>query len=136
MTAREGSTKRILLTAAAVAYVASLFLPGILTSSQALHGIYILWNGWMGPLVGEFAWYANPLFLLAAWLILRDRVNPARICAFLSLALGLTSFFAKEWWFNEGSGTPIQSLDLGFYVWLLSLTLMAMASLFRTRVIT
>ena len=34
--------------------------------------------------------------------------------------LGLTSFQAQEWWFNEGSSTPILGLGLGFQIWLLS----------------
>jgi hypothetical protein len=115
--------------------VGSLFLPGILTKTKALHGIYILTNGWMGPFVLEFAWYGNPLYFAAAWFILRDRVKLARASASLAVALALTSLFASQWWFNEGYGTDIEKLGLGFYVWLSALGLMLLASILKVRLI-
>ena len=125
--------KLALILASGAAYTTSLFLPGILTRTQALHGIYILVNGWLGILQLQLAWYANPAYFLALLLLLLERPKAARIAATLAVVLGLTSFVAREWWFHEGFGTPITGFGSGLYVWLAALVLLALASFSRAR---
>ncbi|MEG1056220.1 MAG: hypothetical protein RSF79_29780, partial [Janthinobacterium sp.] len=55
----------IVLSLAVVAYMASLFLTAIVDSHEVLLGGGVLLLGWLGPLAGSFAWFANPLLILA-----------------------------------------------------------------------
>lgn len=102
-------------------YVYSLSLPALLFQHrEALPGAHILAWGWWGILSLQFAWFANPAYAFAVIFYAKNKREHAVALCGGALLLGLTSFLAKEWWFNEGSGTPILALGLGFQVWLLS----------------
>lgn len=113
---------RLALLAASVAmYAYSLSLPALLFQHHdALTGGHILAWGWWGILMLQFAWIANPAYAFAVFCYVRTKRTYAAIACVVALFLGLTSFQAQEWWFNEGSGTPILGLGLGFRIWLLS----------------
>ena len=109
------------LAASLAMYAYSLSLPALLFQHRdALPGGHILAWGWWGILMLQFAWIANPAYAFAVLCYAKRKQAYAAIACVVALFLGLTSFQAQEWWFNEGSGTPILGLGLGFRIWLLS----------------
>lgn len=66
------------------------------TRGEPLTGIHFFVSGWLGPLVGEFSWYAN---LFYGWALLRLLINSAasiHISTTLSVLLVLTSVVYVE----------------------------------------
>lgn len=120
---------RYAVALACMTYGSSLLIPSILFKNHVpLLGYEVLLAGWWGVLEGNFAWYANPLFALAALKLMRGNTIGPTIYSFLGVALALTSPHAKQWWFSEAAGTPIAGLGSGYRVWLLSLTILLCAS--------
>jgi hypothetical protein len=116
-------------------YLASLLLPAItFAHHEPLSGLHVLAWGWWGLVSFNLAWFANPAYLLAVIGLLCRRYKTAAIASAGACVLGLSSFLAKQWWFNEGSGTPIAGLGAGFYVWMLGLLVLAFGAViaFRT----
>lgn len=102
-------------------FALSLFLPALLFKSHdPLSGAHVLAWGWWGVVTLDFAWFANPAFIFASYAFLKRNFIRARVSAGGALLLGSLSFFTKEWWFNEGGGTPITGLGAAFYIWLMS----------------
>lgn len=121
MTQSRDYARQLLLAVSLVLYVVSLALPALLFERhEALLGLTVLSWGWCGVLMFQFAWFANPAYAFAiVSYIQRQRARAALACA-VALLLGVTSFQAQEWWFNEGSGTQIVGLGVGFQVWMFS----------------
>ena len=105
-------------------FLLSLFIVSFYTSGDDINGIWVLLLGWIGIVIFQLAWFANPLNLLA--LMIKDK-NP-KISFFLSLfALLLAS---QAFTFTE---VPlsfdfykiyIKEQGLGFYCWYLSQVLL------------
>jgi hypothetical protein len=117
-------------------YLSSLLLPAItFAHHEPLSGLHVLAWGWWGVLSLNFAWFANPAYLVAVISLLSRRHRVALITSCSAFVLGLLAFFAKQWWFNEGSGTDIAGLGAAFYVWMLSLLVLGVGAVlaFRTR---
>lgn len=113
-----------------VLFIVSLALPGLLFAHEpAVRGYTLLMWGWWGLLTGDYPWLAN-LFYFAAILFHRLR-KPiiALVLCIPSIPLALLSLKVDEWWFNEGSSTPVTGLGPAFPVWLSSLGILALASL-------
>lgn len=111
----------VVLTASLAIYVYCLSLPALLFQNrEALPGAHILAWGWWGIFMLQFAWFANLTYAFAVISYAKGKRAYSAISCGTALFLGLTSFRAQEWWFNEGGGTPIIELGLGFQVWLLS----------------
>ena len=110
-------------------FVYSLYLPALLfDANDSLSGLDVLSWGWWGTLTFDFAWYANPIYFVALVFFLKDKFRKSSLLALVAIGLGLLSFFATEWWFHEGYGTPIESLGLAFYIWLASFTALSLSS--------
>ena len=125
--------KWAVLATSIAAYVASLRLPALIFQQhESLYGIEVLLWGWWGVLVLEFAWFANPAYLLAIAGCMGESPKLTKLASTVGLMLGLTSFHAKEWWFDEGSGTLIIGLGPGFYVWMLSLCILLVGAFFTS----
>lgn len=133
--ARWTSAVRFLLVAAAV--VLYLLACGsevmfVHYSQPPIYGISILLTGWLGPLFGVVAWYANPLFLIALILFLCRRDRPSCYFAVAALAIGSTSLLMTEWHHMGGHGggsRPIHAWGPGMWLWLGSLALVAASAL-------
>jgi hypothetical protein len=126
------SKKQVILCSGAT-YILSLFLPALLFKShEPVTGGNVIALGWWGALMHEFAWFANPVYLYAILAYKTSATTFSKFASTTALVLGLTSFHAKEWWFNEGSGTPITSLGLGYYVWMLSFCVLLAGSFITT----
>ncbi|HEY3301288.1 MAG TPA: hypothetical protein VGJ90_10985, partial [Methylophilaceae bacterium] len=62
-------------------------LHGYYQAQQLIGGASILVMGWLGPLEGNFAWYANPFYIYAVLSVLNGNVpfRTTSIALFLSL---------------------------------------------------
>jgi len=90
------------------------------------YGYDALLMGPLGILVGVFAWFANPLMLLALLLSTSKKRVAAMILSVSAIALGLQSYTLEAVPFTESSMAPenlnfVDHLGRGFYLWMGSL---------------
>src|SRR5688572_10303070 len=69
VTRRSGMARFIVLAVSLALFGVACASPTLIflrngTTEETWAGYMVLFLGWMGPLVGQFAWYANPLLLL------------------------------------------------------------------------
>ena len=105
----------------------SLLLPGIIVSSTGgdLPGYEILITGWLSPVVFNFAWYANPAYLVAAINLFLG--NTASRASLISVILGFDIFRLSEL-SNSNDNYEIYGLGWGAIVWLTALLIMMAAA--------
>jgi hypothetical protein len=106
------------------AYMASLALPAIhahgVQGYVRIDGISVLIFGWLGPIINlQFAWYANPPFIIA-WIV--GAFGRFRIALFTAAIAGVRSLNTFTLYVRgelgvEESVTFI-SLGWGAYLWL------------------
>ena len=83
-------------------------------------GIELFLKGWLGPLKGIFAWYANPL-LFAAWVAIQQRQKTLAISfSLLSLLLICSFFLHTRTTTLFDAEVFITGYALGFWLWLWS----------------
>ncbi len=104
---------------------------GYLFPYQELPGYSLALSGWLGILVGQFAWYANFTAGLGALLFLL-RFDRAAIAlgllsgVFVTLGTGVLLFTTQA--VESGlSNFRELALDIGYYVWALSIGITALA---------
>jgi hypothetical protein len=90
-------------------------------------GATVLAWGWWGIIAGSVAWYANVALAIAVYFYWRGVPGRSLSCILVALALGVTSHWAKEWWFSEASGTRIVGLGIGYAIWFASMVIFAIA---------
>lgn len=124
-----------LLLASVTMYLLSLALPALhFEFRQPLQGYAVLGWGWWGILTFDFAWFANPAYLLSV-LFYRNGSYVASLAACcVALGLGLLAPATKEWWFHEGAPTQITALGTAYYVWLGSFGVLLFVSAVRVLV--
>lgn len=93
-------------------------------------GYVVLVSGFLGIFVGVFAWFANPLMLVAVLLSLSRRRVVAMVLALAAVALGLQAYALDAVPFNEASMEPdnlnyVDHLGYGYYLWMASLVAFA-----------
>jgi hypothetical protein len=127
--ASERRSSRVMFTVSSVMFAVSLALPVFTFKERgAVFGLTVLEWGWWGILLGEAGWLANLAFLYALWAFSKRRGFASRVASSAAFMIGLTSFHAKEWYFNEGGGTQIHLHGPGFYLWLFSLFVLMLGS--------
>jgi hypothetical protein len=116
-------------------FAASLMMPGFVTSSANKHndpmmGYEILALGGLGILVGQFAWYANMVFLVAVLVAMPGRQY--RLGMILSAAAFFLGLHALQFKIIPGSGPKvvITHYAIGFYLWELSFLVLFVYFLF------
>jgi len=134
---------RLLLALSAICFVCACFSPAlsfrIFSSNPAEYhletqrgGNYLL-IGWLGLLVGQFAWFANPCWLGGSLLLLWGRPVIARVLMGVALIFALTTFTlrGKQLPHDEGNVTQmvLQSLLPGFYLWTAAIVLALLSAL-------
>ena len=125
-----GLVRWITVASSTILFVISLFLPALLFEEvDPVTGGTLLGWGWWGLILGNPAWCANPVFLIAILVFLFKKHGFALIGGSVAFTLGLFSFFASEYYFNEASSTPITGLGLAFYVWMLGFAMFIGGSL-------
>ena len=121
----------IVLSLTVVAYVVSLFLTAIVDSHEVLLGGGVLLLGWLGPLAGSFAWFANPLLIFAMYFS-KDKPSAAKVAAFFGFALALTAFGIKTIPSDNGS-YEVLGFGAGCYLWLACFPAVFIASFLSSR---
>ena len=123
--------RKAVVSAFLVLWLASLFLPTLRTNGADWDpGWWLLASGWLGLLIGQLAWLANPLLILAALLLLRGRgrtslgiVGGALLLLWLQMAL--TGALVD----NEGGiAHPIERRYAGFWLWMAAIGLAGLTS--------
>lgn len=107
----------LFLLAAGVLFCIALVETAFVTTEQAVKGYWIMLVGWMGFMIFQFAWFANPLALLSLLLI---RKHPwwALLTSVLSLAcLSQAFLFSEIPTDTSGQNIAIVSRGIGFYCW-------------------
>ena len=107
-----------------LSFVTSLFLPSFFTSDGDIIGGWVFIMGWMGIVVFQFAWYANPLSILA-FLISESRPRISLLLSLLALVVASHAFVFNEIPTGLTTGIHqeklfIKELGIGFYCWYLS----------------
>ena len=115
--------ERPVIAASAVLFAASLILPAIAETYPGgmridEQGYLILAMGWMGILIAQVGWFANPLWLLGLILLWRQRWKGAAIASVLAVLVGAVSFMLYRTGLPSDSGATIKAgLLVGFWVW-------------------
>ncbi len=107
-------------------------------SDPVWYGLRILSLGWLGILVGQVAWFANPLWLISVLLLASRKWIAAIIFSGLALLVAANTLLlfvmplpADESGMNK---TSLERFRIGFYCWLASLAVpFVRACLMRTQ---
>lgn len=127
---RAGLTKKACVIYRAIALLAlllwllSMFLPVVTLNNGGvptmLDGVHFLQNGWAGPVMLQFGWYANLLMLPAAYVSSRNAVKPERLHFIVAAALiafwGNTIFLSSIPGFTGTA--PIVRWHAGYFLWM------------------
>lgn len=98
-------------------FALSLFLPVFFTSDKDIYGFWVLITGWVGVIFIQFAWYANPINLLAL-LLMRDSPRISLFLSLLALLLASGAFIFNEIPIGVNNEKVfIKEFGLGFYIW-------------------
>ncbi|GFM88579.1 hypothetical protein PSCICO_39780 [Pseudomonas cichorii] len=107
--------------AALFLWIVSLFFPvAIKHGHKITMGWNLLTSGWIGPLRFQFAWYANPLFLISFLRLQSSQSTTGPAFLALMLSLNTITFF----WDNALS----YSYGWGLLLWFMALFLMVAAA--------
>jgi len=116
---RSGSDRYLFSLGVSCLFI-SLFLTTFYTSDNPLNGAWVLIIGWLGFVVFQFSWYANPLNLLAL-LFYSTRPLVAFLLSFLALLLATQMFGFSEIPTGYAQGKIfIKELGFGAYIWYVS----------------
>lgn len=120
MDTRQATARlRVALAVCIGLWLVALVLPAIeVGSTRTMSGFDVLFQGSSAWRQGIFAWFANPLFVLAVAAGWFRFPRGAAALAALGLALGLTSLRAAQTARAGGVPVPDFSYAAGFYVWL------------------
>lgn len=118
---------------AIVIWLCSLPLTGIdfyflmYSKESSLAGYEILYQGWLSPLVGNFAWFANIFFLYGFFHLIAG--STAVKSTITTAILSFDTFRFDEYLMNEGgSTTPVYGYGWGAVLWFLSIFLLLAAA--------
>jgi hypothetical protein len=103
-----------------VCFASSLTMPAFYATNGPADGMYFLMFGWLGPLSGQFGWFANPLLLIAHLLSLRGWFGKAAACGLFATLLALTSLSMTALYGGSDGSYPIVRSGSGVYLWILS----------------
>ena len=96
-------------------------------------GFAILLSGCIGFFLcpAGYTWLANPA-LFASWIFFNKSLKATIIFSWLAFGLAVSFLFFREVIANEGgSYSPITNHKIGFWIWLLSMFLMAINTTIR-----
>ena len=121
----------------------SLFLPVAATRPDLVdmwYGYQILEWGWLGPLMLQLGWLANPLILYAAYLAVGERLAQARRLQIVAIALMLLALNSVFWQklpdgydAIDGRIVAITTFAAGGRFWLFSVSAMGVWLLWLSR---
>jgi hypothetical protein len=120
----------ILIASSLVFYVLACAYPALIfrrssSEIEVWSGFRVLTIGWLGLLVGQIAWYANPVIVLSLLFVLLRRWGLTLVVSGASLLIAANTFllFHKELPADEGSVVKLrlERLGFGFFFWLASI---------------
>ena len=131
-----------LLVASVVLFMASLVMPALQMRyarypgqtepyQYAMWGWQVLIMGWAGILDRTFAWFANPIWVLAL-LLIRLKPIAGLLLAAGGLFLACSSLFVTSIW-NEPNRETVEGLGIGGYVWVGSFVVAIVAAAIAMR---
>ena len=132
MDLRARPDEKVIFTCRAITLVAlslwvlSMFLPVITFDNGGidtmLDGAHFLENGWAGPIMLQFGWYANLLMLPAAYAASRNTIKP-RTRHFI-LAAALIALWGNTLFLSSIAGytgdAPIVRWHAGYFSWMVA----------------
>ncbi|WP_175239053.1 MULTISPECIES: hypothetical protein [Burkholderia cepacia complex] len=128
-----GRATTVLLAISVLFYLVAMFTAPFRTGAPAPHpwadGWQVLLTGWMGVLVGIYAWLANPL-VFAAWLLTAKRYRAqAVVLAGLALLFGMSFLSQHQIAVDEaGNVEPVHLDAIGYWCWLASFAVAAVGA--------
>lgn len=100
-------------------------------------GFRVLTIGWLGLLVGQIAWYANPVIALSLLFVLLRRWVLTLVVSGVSLLIAANTLllFFKELPADEGNVVKLrlEHVGFGFFFWLASILAIAVGSVILRR---
>jgi hypothetical protein len=115
-----------------ICYAAACSTPALELSGKEhtyLFGVLALFYGPLVVLIGQFAWFANPVWLIALLLVLAGRLRAGIVASLLAFVVATHAWalFGREIPGDEGGVTKyyLKSMQIGFYLWLLTFILLA-----------
>ena len=127
-----GRATTVLLAISVLFYLVAMFTAPFRTGAPAPHpwadGWQVLLTGWMGVLVGIYAWLANPL-VFAAWLLTARYRAQAVVLAGLALLFGMSFLSQHQIAVDEAGNVGFVHLDaIGYWCWLASFAVAAVGA--------
>ena len=123
---------KLFITRGVFFFTLSLPLTSLFTSGDDIQGIWVLFIGWMGLIIFQFSWFANPLNLLAL-LILSERPVTALLLSLAAFVVASQTLVFSEIPSGASLGKiHIKELGLGFYFWYFSHALFFIGILVET----
>jgi hypothetical protein len=108
------------------------------TSDETWAGYMVLFLGWMGPFIGQFAWYANPLLFVGTITFLFRKWIATLVFIALTLLMAANTFllFFQEVPADEAGVNMLvlQNLHIGFYLWIASILTIGIGAVVLWRV--
>jgi hypothetical protein len=106
-------------------------------STEVWEGAKVLGLGWMGMLVGQIAWCANPVMVLSLIFLLFRRWLAAAILTLVALAIAANTLllFSQEIPVDEASTSKLrlEHLGIGFYFWVASMIVVVVGAIILRR---
>jgi hypothetical protein len=133
------STKVLLIRVSLLLYALSLVLPSLTSPETTMRGWEVLLIGVMGYVVGEFRWFANPLFFIAVASIGSVKYQRSRgVISLVTIAVLLSAscLVIQPHVGTGGSSTPRTAeatLEVGAYVWIIAHIALLLAALCSPR---
>lgn len=124
---------RILSVIAIVCWLFSLYLPALVFySDQRLTGLEVLLSGWLSPLVGNIAWYANVFFIFASF-----RLQIGKKATISSIIAGILSVdtirYTRHLLDEGGATTTLFGYGYGAVLWFIAISLIITSAGFRNQ---
>jgi hypothetical protein len=96
-------------------------------------GLQILFFGWLGVFIANFAWFGNIFFFGAIAAALGGKLKEGTLYSAIGLLLGLDAFRLTSYPLDEGEVHVVQVryLGIGYYLWLLSFAILLWHCLFN-----
>lgn len=116
----------VVFSSSVLLFLVACVTPAMVFDRETWPGAQVLALGWQGIFLGQFAWFANPFWLLSLLLVFFRRwilTLGATLLAIL-IALDALSFLGTKVPLDEAFVNTMifQSYHVGFYFWVASIT--------------
>lgn len=125
-------TNTAILSSSILIYVISLS-QNCFCTGHCINSFFALSFGFL-PLttgIGNLCWLANP-FLFASWIVFNKDTKSSFILSLLASVISFMFIFSTEVAVDTGgSPSKIQSLEIGYWLWLLSIFIISISNSIR-----